>query len=163
MVDEVYDSGNDYFPPTSFQVSNLNSGIGSSNVIPGDLTMDFNFRYSTETNKDLLQDTVVKLLNTNSLDYDLEWHHSGEPYLTTKKELLNACKNAVMNQTNQEMEPNISTDGGTSDGRFMAKICNQVIEFGLINESIHKINEHTTKNDMNKLSDIYENILRDIF
>jgi len=161
LISEEYDKGNNFFPPTSFQISNLNSGVGSTNVIPGTLSMSFNFRYSTETNVGEIKSHVVDILNESKLKYEIEWDHSGEPYLTEKSHLLEYCEYAIENV--MSIKPKISTDGGTSDGRFMAKICNQVIEFGLINESIHKVNEYTTKKDIINLSRIYNEILNKIF
>ena len=157
LVSEKYDSGNEYFPPTSFQISNINSGIGATNIIPGELNMDFNFRYSTETTKDELQNKLTDIMDNSGLNYQVSWSHSGDPFLTEKKELLNACATSVKEELNMAAE--ISTDGGTSDGRFMAKICDQVIEFGLINESIHKINEHTTRTDLDAVANVYKSIL----
>ena len=161
MVNKEYDKGNQYFPPTTFQISNLNSGVGASNIIPGQLTMDFNFRYSTETTCEELMSEINKLMDASDLEYTIEWHHSGDPYLTEKKELLNSCISATEEVLG--ITPNISTDGGTSDGRFIAKICDQVIEFGLINESIHKINEHTTEKDLKNTIRVYTQILKNIF
>ena len=161
LITEKYDKGNKYFPPTSFQVSNLNSGIGPTNVIPGILTMDFNFRYSTETNAEKLKSTVLNILNSCDLNYEIQWDHSGEPYLTENSDFLKCCEDAIENTLS--MNPQISTDGGTSDGRFMAKICDQVIEFGLINSSIHKVNEHTTEKDIINLTKIYNELLKKIF
>jgi len=161
LISEKYDEGNKYFPPTSFQVSNLNSGIGPTNIIPSTLTMDFNFRYSTETNAEKLKSTVENILDSCSMNYEIQWDHSGEPYLTKQSHLLKCCENAIKNTLS--IDPKISTDGGTSDGRFMAKICDQVIEFGLINASIHKVNEHTTKKDIESLTQIYGEILNNIF
>ena len=161
LITEKYDKGNKHFPPTSFQVSNLNSGIGPTNIIPGILTMDFNFRYSTETNAEKLKSTVLNILNSFDLNYEIQWDHSGEPYLTENSDFLKCCEGAIKNTLS--MDPQISTDGGTSDGRFMAKICDQVIEFGLINSSIHKVNEHTTEKDIINLTKIYNEILKKIF
>ena len=157
LVSEKYDEGNEYFPPTSFQISNINSGVGTTNIIPGELSMDFNFRYSTETTKEELQRKLEDIMNESGLNYSVSWSHSGDPFLTERKDLLNACMTSVKDELNMTAE--ISTDGGTSDGRFMAKICNQVIEFGLINESIHKINEHTTKSDLDSVTKVYTSIL----
>ena len=139
--------GNEYFPATSFQVSKIDSGAGASNIIPGVLTMDFNFRYSTETDADSLKNTVISILDDEGIDYSLKWSHSGEPYLSRNSKLLDVCSKAIHKITNKDAI--ISTDGGTSDGRFMAKICNDVIEFGLVNKSIHKINESTTLDNIN--------------
>ena len=161
LVNKKYDKGNEYFPPTTFQISNLNSGVGATNIIPGQLSMDFNFRYSTETTCEGLMSDITKIMDASDLEYSITWHHSGDPYLTEKKELLDICVSATKEIL--DVTPNISTDGGTSDGRFIAKICDQVIEFGLINESIHKINEHTTENDLRNTVKVYSQILRNIF
>ena len=160
LVNQEYDRGNDSFPPTSFQISNVNSGVGTGNIIPGELTFDFNFRYSPESTKKMLQKNVKDILDNSGVDYGIEWHHSGEPYLTTGKKLLNACIDSIDSVLG--IKPSVSTDGGTSDGRFMAKICNEVIEFGLINESIHKINEHTTEQDLDDLINIYKKLLNKV-
>ena len=161
LVNKEYDKGNEYFPPTSFQISNLNSGVGASNIIPGQLDMDFNFRYSTETTCEELMKSITEIMDASNLKYTIDWHHSGDPYLTEKKELLNSCVKATKDILG--IMPNISTDGGTSDGRFIAKICDQVIEFGLINESIHKINEYTTENDLKNTTKVYTQILKNVF
>ena len=160
LVNQEYDRGNDYFPPTSFQISNVNSGVGTGNIIPGELTFDFNFRYSPESTKEILQKNVKGILDNSGVDYGIEWYHSGEPYLTTEKKLLNACIDSIDSVLG--IKPSVSTDGGTSDGRFMAKICNEVIEFGLINESIHKINEYTTEQDLNDLIKVYKKLLNKV-
>ena len=160
LINQEYDNGNEYFPATSFQVSNINSGAGASNIIPGILTMDFNFRYSTETDADSLKKSVISILDNEGVDYSVKWSHSGEPYLSRNSRLLDVCSKAVQKITNNNAT--ISTDGGTSDGRFMAKICDDVIEFGLVNKSIHKINESTTLNNIVMLKDIYCQVLQDI-
>jgi len=160
LINQEYDKGNEYFPATSFQVSNINSGAGASNIIPGILTMDFNFRYSTETDADSLKKSVISILDSEEVDYSVNWSHSGEPYLSRNSRLLDVCSKAVQKITNNKAT--ISTDGGTSDGRFMAKICDDVIEFGLVNKSIHKINESTTLNNIVMLKDIYCQVLQDI-
>ena len=157
LISQKYDKGNKYFPPTSFQISNINSGAGATNIIPGELTMDFNFRYSTETTREELQNKFEEIMEKSGLDYSVNWSHSGDPFLTKKKDLLNACLMSIKEELN--MTAKISTDGGTSDGRFMAKICDQVIEFGLINESIHKINEHTTSAALDDVSKVYTSML----
>ena len=161
LINQKYDEGNDYFPPTSFQISNLNSGVGAGNIIPGKLTCEFNFRYSTETNSDELKNEVTSILNKHKLNYDIEWTLSGEPYLSEKSILMKTCRTAVKDIMG--MSATISTDGGTSDGRFMAKICKDVIEFGLVNETIHKVNEHTTSDNVKNLSEIYSELLFNIF
>ena len=161
LINKKYDKGNEYFPPTSFQISNLNSGVGASNIIPGKLTCEFNFRYSTETNSDELKNEVTSILDKHKLNYDIEWTLSGEPYLSEKSILMKTCSTAVKDIMG--MSATISTDGGTSDGRFMAKICKDVIEFGLVNETIHKVNEHTTSDNVKNLSAIYSELLVNIF
>ena len=160
LIEQEYDMGNEYFPATSFQVSKIDSGAGASNIIPGVLTMDFNFRYSTETDADSLKNTVISILDDEGIDYSVKWSHSGEPYLSRNSKLLDVCSKAIHKITNKDAI--ISTDGGTSDGRFMAKICNDVIEFGLVNKSIHKINESTTLDNINMLKDIYCQVLQNI-
>lgn len=160
LIEQEYDMGNEYFPATSFQVSKIESGAGASNIIPGVLTMDFNFRYSTETDADSLKNTVISILDDEGIDYSVKWSHSGEPYLSRNSKLLDVCSKAIHKITNKDAI--ISTDGGTSDGRFMAKICSDVIEFGLVNKSIHKINESTTLDNINMLKDIYCQVLQNI-
>tara|TARA_B100000029_G_C17602882_1_gene966367 strand:+ start:658 stop:1788 length:1131 start_codon:yes stop_codon:yes gene_type:complete len=157
LTNTEYDKGNKFFPPTSFQISNINSGVGVDNVIPGELLLNFNFRYSPEITNNKLMSMVEDLFNKYGLNYDISWHHSGEPYLSSQEKFLDICCDSI--KAILKVNPEISTDGGTSDGRFLAKICNQVIEFGLVNESIHKINENTKEQDLVLLSKIYEKIL----
>ena len=143
LLEIEFDNGNEYFPPTSFQVSNINAGTGVDNVIPGDIKLAFNVRYSTETNADEIKNKIINVIKNENVRYEINWKHSGEPFLTTRKEFLNICMNSIKEVTN--FETNVSTNGGTSDGRFMAKVCDQVIELGLTNRSIHKINESLEK------------------
>ena len=157
LTNTEYDKGNKFFPPTSFQISNINSGVGVDNVIPGELLLNFNFRYSPEITNNKLMSMVEDLFNKYGLNYDISWRHSGEPYLSSQEKFLDICCDSI--KAILKVDPEISTDGGTSDGRFLAKICNQVIEFGLVNESIHKINENTKEQDLVLLSKIYEKIL----
>ena len=157
LTNTEYDKGNKFFPPTSFQISNINSGVGVDNIIPGELLLNFNFRYSPEITNNKLMSMVEDLFNKYGLNYDISWHHSGEPYLSSQEKFLDICCDSI--KAILKVNPEISTDGGTSDGRFLAKICNQVIEFGLVNESIHKINENTKEQDLVLLSKIYEKIL----
>ena len=126
LLEIEFDNGNEYFPPTSFQVSNINAGTGVDNVIPGDIKLAFNVRYSTETNADEIKNKIINVIKNENVRYEINWKHSGEPFLTTRKEFLNICMNSIKEVTN--FETNVSTNGGTSDGRFMAKICDQVIE-----------------------------------
>ena len=156
-----FDNGNEYFPPTSFQISNINSGTGVDNVIPGDIKIAFNIRYSTETNHKEIKDRILCILDNNNVKYKITWKHSGEPYLTTNHEFINICKDSIEEIT--KIKTHISTNGGTSDGRFMAKVCKQVVELGLTNRSIHKINESVREDDLGTLVQIYKNILSKIF
>ena len=154
LVNTIWDEGNEYFPKTSWQISNINGGTGATNVVPGFVEILFNFRYSSESTSDILMENVEKILNKHQLDYDIDWQHSGEPYLTETGSLVNALSDAVKEITGND--PTISTTGGTSDGRFIAKICDQVVEFGPLNESIHKINENVNIDDIETLKNIYK-------
>lgn len=162
LTQEVWDQGNEYYLPTSFQISNMHAGTGASNVIPGHAQIDFNFRFSTTSTAEQLQKRVHGILNQHQLKYDLEWTLSGQPFLTPKGQLSDALSAAIFSETGVHAE--LSTTGGTSDGRFIARICPQVVEFGPINASIHKINEHIAVSDIEPLKNIYrktlENILR---
>jgi succinyl-diaminopimelate desuccinylase len=161
LLDIKFDNGNEYFPPTSFQISNINSGTGVDNVIPGSAAIAFNIRYSTETNHEEIKNKILKILNDSNCKYNIDWKHSGEPFLTRNNEFIDICKQSIKNVTNLDTE--ISTNGGTSDGRFMAKVCNQVVELGLTNRSIHKINECVRKDDLSVLVKIYKSILTRVF
>ena len=161
FLDIKFDNGNEHFPPTSFQISNINSGTGVDNVIPGNIKIAFNIRYSTETNHDEIKSIIINILDNNNAKYDITWKHSGEPYLTTNHEFIDICKDSIREKTN--INTLISTNGGTSDGRFMAKVCKQVVELGLTNRSIHKINECVKEDDLRILVEIYKNILSKIF
>ena len=156
-----FDKGNDYFPPTSFQISNINAGTGVDNVIPADIKIAFNIRYSTETSADEIKNKITDIIESEGIKHEITWKHSGEPFLTTDKEFMNICKQSIKSSANQDTI--VSTNGGTSDGRFMAKVCNQVIELGLTNRSIHKINESIRVDDLEKLKNIYQNILVNVF
>ncbi len=161
FLDIKFDKGNEYFPPTSFQISNVNAGTGVDNVIPADIKIAFNIRYSTETSADEIKSKITDIIESEDIKYEITWKHSGEPFLTTDKEFMNICKQSIKLTTNQDTI--VSTNGGTSDGRFMAKVCNQVIELGLTNRSIHKINESIRADDLEKLKNIYQDILVNIF
>ena len=154
---EVWDRGNDDFPATSFQVSNVNAGTGADNVIPGELQAMFNFRYSTELTADGIQNRVEAILDGHGLDYALTWRHSGAPFLTTPGRLLDATRAAVREVAGTDAMP--STGGGTSDGRFIARNGAQVVELGPVNASIHGIDEHVSVEELETLSRIYERIL----
>ena len=154
LVKTIWDEGNEYFPKTSWQISNINGGTGATNVVPGDVEILFNFRYSSASTADMLKSRFIEILNKHQLDYDIDWEHSGEPYLTEKGTLVDVLSDAVKEISG--VRPTISTTGGTSDGRFISKLCDQVVEFGPINESIHKINENVNVNDIETLKDIYK-------
>jgi len=154
LVKTIWDEGNEYFPKTSWQISNINGGTGATNVVPGDVEILFNFRYSSASTADMLKSRFIEILNKHQLDYDIDWEHSGEPYLTEKGTLVDVLSDAVKEISG--VRPTISTTGGTSDGRFISKLCDQVVEFGPINESIHKINENVSINDIETLKDIYK-------
>jgi len=158
LVKENWDQGNEYFPATSFQISNINSGTGATNVIPNSIEILFNFRYSTETTHEELMNRVEEIISNNNLDYDIEWDHSGYPFLTEKGQLVSACSNAI--QKIKKYKPTLSTSGGTSDGRFIAPMLHsEVVELGPINSTIHKIDEHVSVDDLDRLSEIYYEIL----
>ena len=155
-----WDRGNDFFPPTSWQVSNIHGGTGASNVIPGTVVVDFNFRFSTESSPESLQSRLQAVLERHDLAYDLAWTISGLPFLTPPGTLVDAVVAAIGTETG--LKPELSTSGGTSDGRFIAKICPQVIEFGPPNGSIHKINEHIALTDIEPLKNIYRRTLENL-
>lgn len=152
-----WDSGNHYFPPTSFQIPNLHAGTGASNVIPGEFSVQFNFRFSTELTDHDIQHRVQHILDKHGLDYDLNWTLSGQPFLTETGELLAAVVSAV-EQVNHQA-PALLTTGGTSDGRFIAQMGAQVVELGPVNATIHKVNECVRVADLEKLTDMYQKIL----
>ena len=161
LAQTEWDQGNEYFPPTTWHISNINGGTGATNVIPGKVNLLFNFRFSTASTVESLQTRVYEILDRHELDYELAWELSGKPFLTPKAELANAMRDAISAVT--EIEPQLSTSGGTSDGRFIANICSQVVEFGPCNATIHKLNENVNINEIEPLSEIYrlamENLL----
>jgi succinyl-diaminopimelate desuccinylase len=152
-----WDPGNAFFQPTSWQISNFHSGTGASNVIPGSALIDFNFRFSTESTPESLQQRVRAVLDAHGLDYKLAWTVGGLPFLTQPAELVQAVQQAIRDETGAETE--LSTSGGTSDARFIAKICKQVIELGPVNASIHKIDEHIAVDAIEPLKNIYRRTL----
>jgi succinyldiaminopimelate desuccinylase (EC 3.5.1.18) len=154
---EEWDNGNDFFPATSFQVSNFNSGTGATNVIPGEAHVVFNFRFSTETTAEALQARTEAILDKHQLEYDIHWNLSGQPFLTAAGELVDAAVNAI--KTVAGIETELSTAGGTSDGRFIAPTGAQVLELGPVNKTIHQINECVNVEDLDKLSEMYQSIL----
>ena len=150
----TWDAGNDYFPPTSFQISNAHAGTGAGNVVPGSFAIDFNFRFSTASTVDGLQSRVHQLLDRHGFEYDIAWMLGAKPFLTPRGELCAALADAVAAATGIATE--LSTTGGTSDGRFIADICLQLVEFGPVNASIHKIDECIAVADLEPLARIYE-------
>ena len=157
LVAAQWDLGNDFFPATSWQVSNIHAGTGASNVIPGDLVVDFNFRFCTESTPQSLQQRLLAILSKHQLEYDLKWTLGGLPFLTTPGTLVEAVRGAIRAETGVQTE--LSTTGGTSDGRFIAKICPQIIELGPVNASIHQINEHVLVASLEPLKNIYKGVL----
>jgi len=160
LCDEQWDNGNDYFPATSFQISNIHSGDKVTNVIPGEVEVMFNFRYSTETTKEELQKRVNDILDSHKLNYFVEWSHSGYPFLTLKGELVSACVDAI--EKIKAIKPELSTSGGTSDGRFIAQEGTQVVELGPNNSTIHQVNESVSVQDLEDLTKIYSQVLTNI-
>ncbi|MCC4273413.1 succinyl-diaminopimelate desuccinylase [Marinomonas communis] len=155
-----WDDGNDFFPPTSFQVSNIQAGTGATNVVPGKLNAQFNFRFSSELTFDDLKERVIDILEKHELEYDIDWTYNGLPFLTKPGELVDAIVDAV--QKTVDITPELSTSGGTSDGRFIAKMGTQVVELGPINATIHQINECVDAESLNQLSLIYQRILTNL-
>lgn len=157
LINQHWDSGNEFFPPTSLQISNINGGTGASNVIPGQLTLQFNFRFSTAVTAEELQRRCEAILDAHELDYDLAWTLSGEPFLTSRGDLVAATLESIREVTG--LESRLSTEGGTSDGRFIAPTGAQVVELGPVNATIHQLNEEVLAADLPRLAAIYRGIL----
>lgn len=155
-----WDQGNDYFPPTSFQIPNLHAGTGASNVIPGEFNVQFNLRFSTELSAEEIQQRVHSTLDAHGLDYDLKWTLNGLPFLTDTGDLLDAVVKAVSDVNHQA--PELLTTGGTSDGRFIAQMGAQVVELGPVNATIHKVNECVSISDLETLTDMYQKTLENL-
>lgn len=160
LAAEEWDQGNDFFPATSFQISNINSGTGATNVIPGDCHVVFNFRFSTELTADIIKQRAEAILQKHNLDYDIEWNLSGQPFLTDSGDLVEATQAAILEVTGQPTE--LSTAGGTSDGRFIAPTGSQVVELGPLNDTIHKVDECINAQDLDTLTEIYQKILENL-
>lgn len=156
----TWDEGNEYFPPTTWQISNIHSGTGATNVVPGELTVVFNFRFGTVSTKESLQQRLEAVLRKHKLEYRLEWSLSGMPFLTPRGKLVDALTAAIRDIA--AIEPELSTTGGTSDGRFIARICPQLVELGPVNASIHQIDEHVAIADVDALSRIYQRTLEQL-
>ena len=157
LTREVWDEGNEYFPPTSFQISNINGGTGATNVIPGELNVKFNFRFSTESSEESLKTRVHAILDKHGVKYDLQWACSGQPFLTHAGRLTDTARAAIRDICGTEAE--LSTSGGTSDGRFIKAVAKELIELGPSNATIHQINENVLLDDIPKLSEVYEKML----
>jgi succinyl-diaminopimelate desuccinylase len=160
LAAEKWDDGNEYYSPTSWQMSNIHAGTGATNVIPGEVVIDFNFRFSTASTVEGLQQRVHAILNKYELQYDLKWTVGGRPFLTPRGELSDALSAAIKSETG--IDPDLSTTGGTSDGRFIAQICPQVVEFGPPNASIHKIDEHIELRYIDPLKNVYRRALENL-
>lgn len=152
-----WDDGNEFFPPTTWQVSNIHAGTGANNVIPGECQVLFNFRFASVSSAESLKQRTHEVLDRHGLEYSIDWHLSGKPYLTGRGRLVEAISGAIRSETGIETE--LSTTGGTSDGRFIADICSEVVEFGPVNATIHKVNECVSVDAVEPLSRIYERTL----
>ena len=161
LTTEVWDHGNQFFPATSFQVSNINSGTGATNVIPGELTAVFNFRFSTEVTDQILRQRTEAILDAHGLDYTLDWKLSGQAFLTQEGRLVDAAVASILDVTGLETE--LSAAGGTSDGRFIAPMGTQVVELGPVNASIHQVDENVNIADLDILTNIYQTLLAKLF
>lgn len=157
LASTQWDNGNDFFPATSFQISNINGGTGATNVIPGSLKVMFNFRFSTELSADDIKQRTIEILEKHELNYKLDWNLSGQPFLTAEGSLIDAVKDAIKTTTGLDTE--LSTAGGTSDGRFIAPTGSQLVELGPVNATIHQTNECVKADDLNVLTDIYNQVL----
>lgn len=160
LAQSQWDDGNDSFPPTSFQISNIQAGTGAGNVIPGEMHVQFNFRFSTESTSEQLKQRVIDIVERHNLDYSLTWKLNGEPFLTDSGELVDATVKAIAEFTGRL--PELSTAGGTSDGRFIAPTGAQVIELGPVNATIHKVNECVSEEDLETLTRVYEKVLENL-
>jgi succinyl-diaminopimelate desuccinylase len=160
LVTIEWDQGNEFFPPTSMQIANVQAGTGSNNVIPGEMFVQFNFRFSTELTDILIKQRVQELLDRHNLNYSIDWWLSGQPFLTSRGALVDAVVNAVEHYA--ELTPQLLTTGGTSDGRFIAQMGAQVVELGPVNATIHKVNECVHAADLQLLSRMYQRIMEQL-
>ena len=160
LVETEWDKGNQYFEPTSFQISNIHAGTGANNVIPGELTIDLNFRFSTESKPEALQARLEQILKSAGLGFEIDWVLGGSPFITDDGTLATALRQAIKSET--QIDTELSTTGGTSDGRFIAKICKEVVEFGPLNATSHKINESVSVDDVVPLKNIYRKTLEQL-
>ena len=157
LIDEKWDEGNKDFPPTTLQISNIMAGSGAVNVIPGKLIVRFNFRFSTELSEQILKDRTSRIMNEHGLNHELDWQLTGKPFLTKWGPLVETASDSISNVVGYR--PQLSTEGGTSDARFIAPMGTEVIELGPVNKTIHKVNEHVRVTDLEKLTDIYQDLL----
>jgi succinyl-diaminopimelate desuccinylase len=157
LADTMWDEGNAWFPPTTWQISNIHAGTGATNVIPGEAEIQFNFRYATASTAEGLMDAMHEILDGHSLDYTIDWHLSAKPFLTPRGVLCDRLSEAIREVAN--VTPGLSTSGGTSDGRFIAEICREVVEFGPLNATIHKLNECIALDNIEQLAAIYQRTL----
>jgi succinyl-diaminopimelate desuccinylase len=158
LAGTIWDEGNEFFPPTSFQISNIHAGTGATNVVPGSCEILFNFRFSTASTADELKSRVEKVLAWHKLDYDIEWTLGGKPFLTRPGKLVTALKESI--KAHADVAAELSTTGGTSDGRFIADICPEVVEFGPVNATIHKVDECIALSDLEPLAHIYQGVMK---
>jgi succinyl-diaminopimelate desuccinylase len=157
LANTQWDNGNEFFPATSFQISNINGGTGATNVIPGSLKVMFNFRFSTELTAAVIKQRTAAILDKHKLNYQLDWNLSGHPFLTAEGTLIDAVKDAI--KTTTGLDTKLSTAGGTSDGRFIAPTGSQLVELGPVNATIHQTNECVKADDLNVLTNIYQQVL----
>ena len=161
LTEEVWDQGNEFFPATSFQISKINGGTGATNVIPGELNLLFNFRFSTQVTDQQLRERTAAILDKHGLDYELDWSLSGQPFLTPEGELVDAAVASIKQTTG--LDTQLSTAGGTSDGRFIAPMGTQVVELGPVNATIHQVDENVSIKDLDILTEIYQRLLQNLF
>jgi len=160
LAETEWDKGNQYFQPTSFQISNIHAGTGANNIIPGELAIEFNFRFSTESKPEQLRERVEQILNDEGLDFEIDWHLGGSPFITGDGALASALRSAIKTET--QIDTELSTTGGTSDGRFISKVCKEVVEFGPLNATSHKINECVIIDNVEPLKNIYRRTLEQL-
>lgn len=160
MATTTWDKGNQFFPPTTFQVSNIHAGTGAQNITPGSVQVDFNFRFSTESSADSLKARVKEILDRHGLEYDIDWVLGGKPFLTARGRLVDTLTRAVKKVSG--VDPVVNCEGGTSDGRFIIDVCGEVAEFGPVNRSIHKVNEAVALDEIEPLAEVYRTAIEDL-
>jgi succinyl-diaminopimelate desuccinylase len=160
LTETEWDEGNQYFQPTSFQISNIHAGTGANNIIPGELVLEFNFRFSTESKPEQLRERVEQILKDEGLDFEIDWHLGGSPFITGDGALAGALRTSIKAET--QIDTELSTTGGTSDGRFISKVCKEVVEFGPLNATSHKINECVIIDNVEPLKNIYRRTLEQL-